>query len=99
MITFTLDIGLLIGVRRMQQGWSQKELAARLGCSPQYVNDIESGRRPVRKMEMIQRLADTLSMNPDPLYYAAGLLPPDIKGDYSAEKIRAAFDAMREVLR
>jgi len=96
-VTLKFTLGTLIGAHRIERGWSQRELAKRLGISPQYMSDIENDRR-VPRNSVIQDVADLFEIGADPLYYAVGKLPPDIDGDYRSSKIQAAFDAMRAEL-
>lgn len=43
-IDSALALGDLVHERRMRLGWSQRELAARMGVSRQWVNGFESGK-------------------------------------------------------
>ncbi len=38
------DLGAAIRDRRRQRGWSQRELAERIGTSRQWVNEVEKGK-------------------------------------------------------
>ena len=39
-----LDLGAAIRDRRRRRGWSQRELAEKVGASRQWVNEIEKGK-------------------------------------------------------
>lgn len=43
-------------------GWTQTELAHRLGFHPSVISRFESGRRPLRDLKTLQRLAEVLSV-------------------------------------
>lgn len=68
-----------VAEERRRQGMEQRTLAAALAVSPQYLCDIEAGRR-APPIERIPALALELGVDPDWLYYCAGVLPPDLQG-------------------
>lgn len=45
---------------REAKGWTQTELARRLGVAPSYISLIEGGGRPELSVGMLLRLADAL---------------------------------------
>ena len=50
-------------VRRKARGWTAKQMAETVGISPQYLNDIEHGRR-LPGVVMMYRIADVLECDP-----------------------------------
>ena len=49
----------LLRERRLAQGWSQQDLANRVGCTKQHISDLERGRvRP--SLLLLHRLSDVL---------------------------------------
>lgn len=102
-----MRFGDFIAKRRKELGLSQKELAQRVlkedgdPISPQYLNDIERGRRNPPSGELLQRLADQIEISSQYLGFLAGELeiPEDLQSQNpSQEKVEAAFRAFRRVL-
>jgi transcriptional regulator with XRE-family HTH domain len=52
----------LIEIHRRAKGWTQRQLADRVGCSTQIVCLWESGKIPSRKY--LQKVADALEVTP-----------------------------------
>jgi len=48
---------------RMARGWSQDQLAARVGCSKPQISDLERGNRGL-DLDWMRRLADALGVLP-----------------------------------
>jgi transcriptional regulator with XRE-family HTH domain len=71
--------GTYISETRKQRGLSQKQLAALIELSPQYLNDIEHDRRSPSSDQMIQQLAGVLKVSPNYLYYLAGRIPAVVR--------------------
>src|SRR6266516_2294063 len=99
-------LGKYIASERKKQGLSQKDLAARAfkedgtPISPQYLNDIELGRRHPSSDHLLQQFASQLGADVDYLYWLAAQLPPDTRdGSYPPETIKTAFTAFRRTLR
>lgn len=84
--------------RQVELGWSQKELATRLQLSPQYVNDIVQDRRNPINPVLLRKIANVMDIDFDVVCFAAGVIPPDMKGNVSIHQIKRAFAAMRTVL-
>lgn len=61
-----MDIGKRIINMRERKGWSQRELANRVGLNFSVMNRIESGDRPVRDSELTM-LANVLDVSADEL--------------------------------
>ena len=59
----------LIRGGRVREGWTQTELARRLGISKTVVSDLENGRRPVSKKMAVQ-LGEVFGSSP--LVFLAG---------------------------
>ena len=72
----------MVANARKEKGLSQKELAARIKredgapISPQYLNDIEHGRRSPSSDQLVRQSAEVLDIGLDYLYYRAPPLPP-----------------------
>lgn len=93
-----MQIGTYIYQRRMELGIAQKDLAASLDISASYLSDIEHGNRGVT-VDLIARCVKVLKVNPDILFFYAGLLAPDMYAiPIDEDRIMAAFAAMRAVL-
>lgn len=57
---------------RTRAGLSQRELAERVGVTPSMISLVEKGERGM-SLELLQRLASTLSLSPEERLQAAGL--------------------------
>jgi len=74
----------VIRTSRRELRLSQVELAGQItkacgnAISPQYINDIEHGRRVPKSDRMLTEFARVLGINLDWLYYLAGRYPVDI---------------------
>ena len=55
------QVGELIRTRRMSRGWTQEQLAEKLGCSTSAIGMYESGKR-LPKNEVIEALADIFNV-------------------------------------
>lgn len=100
--------GQLIAEARKALGLSQKDLAAKVrkedgeAISPQYLNDIEHGRRNPPSEFIIVQLAKHLELRPEPLIAAAGIWPEDLRAKLAAAKpeaVQQAFTAFRKALK
>lgn len=75
--------GTILSEARKAKGMSQKELAAQIkkedgqAISPQYLNDIEHGRRNPPSEFLIGQIANLLECDKDTLCLAAGTIPSD----------------------
>lgn len=94
-MTDITTFGRYISNARKTLGMSQKELAAKLGISPQYLNDIEQDRRQPSSDEMIQQLAKILNVEALYLHYLAGKLPQDRRRDLTEDKVVSAMRVFR----
>lgn len=100
-----MSFGKVISDKRKQLLLSQKDLAARIvkedgaAISPQYLNDIEHGRRNAPPDYIIDQIASLLELDRDALYALAGQIPSDINpADYNTKKLHQAFQAFRRTL-
>lgn len=96
-----MNIGMLITRHCDQHEFTQKELALRLGISPQYLNDIIQGKRSPADQFFLDRLAFELRVHEFVVYFAAGVLPPlfaDLRGSISEKQMYNAMEAMRAEL-
>jgi transcriptional regulator with XRE-family HTH domain len=56
---------------RTELGWNQDELGRRFGASASTISRLESGRRPLRDIETLRRLATVLGLPPEAFGLAA----------------------------
>jgi len=89
-------IGAWLTEQRNAAGLTQKDLAARVGLSPQYLNDIERARRSVPPRSVLRQICDALGASYDEACVLAGRLPEDLIGPSSVEPLTAAFRAIRD---
>ena len=88
-------IGARVRAERVRLGMSAKELAERIGVTPQHLNDIEKGRRGVTRQLAIE-IAAHLDWYPDWIDMMMGRLPTHLlKDDYEPFEITAVRTALR----
>ena len=76
-----LQFGQHLRAARLACGWTQADLAKRLGVSKGYISRLEGGRaRPAKST--VLRLAEVCGTDPGALLIMAGHLPGDEKGQY-----------------
>jgi transcriptional regulator with XRE-family HTH domain len=98
------NFGKVISSKRKEKLINQNELAALIkkedgsAISPQYLNDIERGRRNPPPEYIIKQLAKELDLSEDYLYFLAGKLPNNLQDDYSQNDVEAAMKAFRKRL-
>ena len=56
-----LDLGAAIRDRRRRRGWSQRELAEKVGASRQWVNEVEKGKTRT-EIGLVLRALDALDV-------------------------------------
>lgn len=94
--------GGLISETRKGKGISQKELAAKIlkedgeAIAPQYLNDIEHGRRSPSSDHLIKQFAEELDLKPDYLFFLAGRFPADINRSLSQNEVVQAMVSFRK---
>lgn len=100
-----MGFGDIVVEARKKQGLTQKQLAALLvkedgqPISPQYLHDIEKGRRNPPSGSLMVQLARRLRLPADYLQFAAGQLPDDLRNRrYQPGDVQRAFQAMRAAL-
>lgn len=94
-----MSFGAKVAEERKGLGMSQKELALAVEISPQYLNDIEHGKRNPDSDVLIEKFAKALKLDSAVLYYLARRLPPGaVKEGIDDEKVVAAYAAFRRTL-
>lgn len=94
--------GGLISETRKEKGISQKELAAMIlkedgeAIAPQYLNDIEHGRRSPSSDHLIKQFAEKLDLVSDYLFFLAGKFPTDISRNLPQNKVIDAMVSFRK---
>ncbi len=63
-------LGDLIRAARLAAGWSQADLAERVGRSQEWMTKVETGRIPTPRDESLRRLAAVLGLNLPDLFVA-----------------------------
>lgn len=97
-------VALAIRIRRGLSRQSLASVATAVGVSPQYLHDVENGRRTIRG-DTRDRLVQWLGLDPDLIAYAAGELPEGMRGapvPWSADdepRLKRALDAACEAFR
>lgn len=59
------DHATVLRLARVQSEWTQDELGQRFGCSGSTISRLETGRRPLRDVAILRRLASILSLPPE----------------------------------
>jgi len=72
------EFGARLRELRRQAGFSQRELANKIGVNFTYLSKIESGAMPPPSEKVIQRLTEALNADKDELMTLAGKIPSDI---------------------
>lgn len=82
---------------REQRKMSQKELAVATGLSPQYINDVERGRRNPVGESAAFAIADALRIPADLVMIWSGKLPPDFRNldEVEAIALQTILDSCR----
>lgn len=71
------QLGVLLRSERESRGWTLEQLAKRLKVTKGYVSRLEGGKaRPA--VRMIEALAKTLQIDPNPILIRAGHIPADV---------------------
>ena len=92
--------GARLRALRRREGLNQVELAQKLGISPSYLNLIEHDRRNPPSGHLLEQFSRELDIPVEYLYYWAGELPADLKGqDAKKEQVVAAYQAFRQELK
>jgi transcriptional regulator with XRE-family HTH domain len=101
-----MSFGRVLADARKKANLSQKELAAKIKkedgqpISAQYLNDIEHDRRNPPSGHLLEQFSRELDTPVEYLYYWAGELPADLKGqDAKKEQVVAAYQAFRQELK
>lgn len=89
-----LTFGAAVANKRKALDLSQKELSAKIEISPQYLNDIERGRRYPSE-SLIPKFAEVLELDENTLFYLANHIPVELRGIGDLNKIKAGFKAFR----
>ncbi|WP_410589732.1 helix-turn-helix domain-containing protein [Amycolatopsis sp. lyj-23] len=63
-----VPVGVLLRRMRDLKGWKQRDLAQHSGFSLSFVAGLEGGSRSVRRVPIIMRLADVLSVPREQLF-------------------------------
>lgn len=100
-----MSFGRVLSDARKRANLTQRDLAALVlkedgqPISAPYLHDIEHDRRNPPSPYLIEQLARALEIDPDLLYYWAGVLPSDLRRtDIADKKILSAFQAFRKVI-
>lgn len=102
-----MSFGYCISEARKKAGLSLKALANRVEkedgsvMSPQFLHDIEIGRRNPPTDHRLDQLANELQLSREYLQFLAGAYPDDLQElcpRPAPEQVEAAFRAFREVI-
>ena len=103
-----MSFGYCISEARKKAGLSLKTLANRVEkkdgtvMSPQFLHDIEIGRRNPPTDQRLDQLATELQLSREYLRFLAGAYPDDLQRlspHPAPEQVEAAFRAFREIIK
>ncbi len=77
-------LGDMVRTAREKLGWSQSELARRAGLTSGHISQIESGKRPNPRGDVVQALAQTLGISAESFYANQRVMPPEVAALQSA---------------
>lgn len=60
-----MNLGERIALKRVEKGWSQRELGKRAGLSHAQVSDLERGRRRTAGLDVAKKIARALGVSLD----------------------------------
>ena len=84
---------------RRKLGWNQRELAQRVGCAPQHINDLEHDRRQPAPTMLTTEICLALGMEVDVVWFRMGRIPLDLVDlDVSDARIVASLRELRMTL-
>jgi transcriptional regulator with XRE-family HTH domain len=92
-MAYTQDFPTWLEERLKEQGITQSELARRAGVTRGAINGILQGVRGPG-VELSKGIAKALSLPPEQVLRAAGLLPPEAKINEQMEKIIHELDGL-----
>ena len=84
------DFGVFIKKIRKQRKYSLRQVGAAIGCSAQYICDVEQGRRSPFRDDKLVALAHYYNISIHQLLQASGRINPDIAAD-RIEKVQAVL--------
>jgi len=79
------SLGDIIRTRRLQLGWTQGELAERVGKSQRWVSNLELGSVGQSRIATLKALANALSLDIEDLIIAAGQATSESRAKAVAE--------------
>jgi transcriptional regulator with XRE-family HTH domain len=72
------DFGTVLREKRRVSGFSQRQLAEKVGVDFSYISKLENGRLPAPAAETVARLAEVLTCPVEELLAAAKKMPADL---------------------
>ena len=94
--------GQVLTDARKRAGLTQKEVAERLRredgrpVDAPYLNAVEHDRRRPPPDYLIEQLAKIIGISEDVLFFHAGRMPSDSRGEIEHEEVEAAWQAFRK---
>lgn len=90
-------LGTLVRPARQRMGWTQDQLASRLGIDKGYISAIEIGARRW-PLEHVEALAEALGLDLMEMAIAAGMLPEHVRQRRTVEDAFPPDDPAREIV-
>ncbi|NIM07178.1 MAG: helix-turn-helix domain-containing protein [Armatimonadetes bacterium] len=69
------ELGFTLHMLRRRRGWTQGQLAQRARTTPEYISQLERGKKTNPGIDLLTRLALALETTPDFILIQAGMLP------------------------
>jgi transcriptional regulator with XRE-family HTH domain len=95
--TVPAELAELLAASRRARKLSLTQLAKKAGASTSHLSRIERGERDSLSRELLGRLATALDLDPERLFAAARLLPPDVERELANPAFAGALFAGYEV--
>lgn len=92
-----MKLGKVITEERREKKLSQKDLASRLKISPQYLNDLERGRRDCSSEKLLKKFSKVFKIHESYFYFLQGkFCKKDRKLANTQKKFERGIEAFRK---
>lgn len=58
-----------VKIRRVELGYKQKDVATKVGITPQYLMNLENGKAKNPSIDIMKRLSEVLECTPNELFF------------------------------
>lgn len=89
-----IKFGNYIRSTRKKNGLTQKEVADKVGISPQFLCDVENNKREPSESK-VEKYAKALNLDSDYLFYLIGMYPPKCRNKLSYSQYSLSKEVAR----